>query len=548
MNLSIRHKVLGSFSIILVLVVFAGGFSIFASNMIQKQAFLMREAAALNEGVVKKLKLSNLQVQHSLTKYILTGDMESLKKADEWAEKFRTYLNEMPQKCETCHERTMNGGSSEIVDSMKTIDRMGRNFDAYYEKGRNMTVEPGQVNSQRKDLLISQFDSAVQTISQDLDANSALLGNHYNKSLEDLNNSINLTTNATLWGTLLVLVLGVAISAIMSGKIQKPIAEVLESANNIANGDLSSADLEVRSNDEMGDLTEALNKMRSSLNSILSSISTTSDRMASSSEETSTTVVQIQKDLDSQASRAEQAATSTREMSQTVIDIAKNASNIAEAAINTRDIANEGAEVVNSTVAEVQEIANTVAESSRFMTSLGDRSNQIGEIVNVINDIADQTNLLALNAAIEAARAGEQGRGFAVVADEVRKLAERTGRATTEISDMIHAIQDETGKAVQSMEESIERVKKGADYSGQAGDALNRILKSVNELQSMVQQIASATEQMSTTAEMISTDIDAIASASDNTSKSSSDITEATGILAMLSSDLKSLVGKFSIR
>jgi methyl-accepting chemotaxis protein len=163
----------------------------------------------------------------------------------------------------------------------------------------------------------------------------------------------------------------------------------------------------------------------------------------------------------------------------------------------------------------------------------------------VIKDIADQTNLLALNAAIEAARAGEQGRGFAVVADEVRKLAEKTSKATAEVGEMIGAIQDETSKAVQAMTESQTRVEKGVSLSAEAGDALHKILNSVQGLQSMVQQIASATEEMSTVSDTISSDIEIVASVSMETSNSAAEIKGASNNLAKLSSDLQEVTRKF---
>ncbi len=173
------------------------------------------------------------------------------------------------------------------------------------------------------------------------------------------------------------------------------------------------------------------------------------------------------------------------------------------------------------------------------------RQKNIGEIVSVIKDIADQTNLLALNAAIEAARAGEQGRGFAVVADEVRKLAERTSKATSEIGSMIGAIQDEVQKAVASMNEGTKRVEIGVEYSSNAGEALKNIVRSVDNLQSMVQQIASATEEMSTVSEQISSDIETIANVSKETSAGSEQIAQSSSDLARLASKLSDLVRQF---
>ncbi|MBI4697431.1 MAG: methyl-accepting chemotaxis protein [Nitrospirae bacterium] len=198
-------------------------------------------------------------------------------------------------------------------------------------------------------------------------------------------------------------------------------------------------------------------------------------------------------------------------MSQTVADMARNSSNIASSASETLKAAREGGSVVSTSLEEFMKIKESVSGLAQFISSLGNHSKEIGQIVSVINDIANQTNLLALNAAIEAARAGEQGRGFAVVADEVRKLAEKTAGATTEVTNMIKAIQGETSLAITAMDESIQRVESGVNLSTRTGEALNKIVDGVNSLQSMLQQIAAATEEMSATAEKVSEDIEAIA-------------------------------------
>jgi methyl-accepting chemotaxis protein len=251
--------------------------------------------------------------------------------------------------------------------------------------------------------------------------------------------------------------------------------------------------------------------------------------------------------MSSQSARASQIATATEEMSQTVIDIAKNSANIASAATDTASIADQGANVVNKSVNESKAISATVDNSVRVMQTLGDRSKQIGEIIAVINDIADQTNLLALNAAIEAARAGEQGRGFAVVADEVRKLAERTAKATSEIGGMIGSIQGDVGQAVQAMDATSKKVEVGLEYSMNAGEQLATIVSSVTSLQGMVQQIATATEEMSTTSEAISGDIQEIANGSREISSGADQIAQSSTELARLAGALKGIVEQFKV-
>jgi len=341
-------------------------------------------------------------------------------------------------------------------------------------------------------------------------------------------------------------VFAVVVGVLIVRTILKSIFAVSEAAGMAAKGDLSH-DAAVYSSDEVGHMAENFNLMMRNLRDIVGQIHTVTNTVANSSVELSATVGHITMRVEEQSGRATQVATASTEMSQTVIDIAKNASDIAMSASDTLTTARAGENVVSRTVQEVQEIARTVSESSGLMTSLGNRSRQIGEIVDVIKDIADQTNLLALNAAIEAARAGEQGRGFAVVADEVRKLAERTGKATTEISEMITAIQGETQRAVSGMGESLSKVEAGTSLSREAGEALHKIVDSVNALQAMVQQIASATEEMSTVSEGINMDIEAIASLSKETSSDAGQIAAESRDLTGLASNLKKTTSQFRL-
>jgi methyl-accepting chemotaxis protein len=346
---------------------------------------------------------------------------------------------------------------------------------------------------------------------------------------------------------MVAIAIGITISIIITRLITLPLGKSVILAEAIAGGDLSCEYLDIHSRDEVGILAEALNKMKKSLSDVIGKFSDTASHVASSSVELSATVMQITKRVDEQANKANQVAAATTEMSQTVLDIAKNSSDIASSSQGTLKTAEDGAAVVSKTVEEVQEIAETVEDLARMMTSLGERSKEIGDILSVIRDIADQTNLLALNAAIEAARAGEQGRGFAVVADEVRKLAEKTAHSTSEIGGMIKAIQEETEKAVESMGEGTRKVASGVKLATQAGGALNDIVSSVNGLQAMVQQIASATEEMSTVSEQISSDIEVIANVSRETSSGSTQIAQEADNLSKISSDLRNDVSHFKI-
>ena len=203
--------------------------------------------------------------------------------------------------------------------------------------------------------------------------------------------------------------------------------------------------------------------------------------------------------------------------------------------------------MVDKSILEVNLIAETVETALGFVRELGEQSVKIGDIVTVINDIADQTNLLALNAAIEAARAGEHGRGFAVVADEVRKLAERTSTSTTEIASMINIIREGVRKTVVSMDTAKDKVSTGVEYSSQVSTALEGIIESINLLHSSIHQIATATEEMSATTDEIAQDINRISVVTQETFSSSEEISQAAAGLSDLSKRLEGAVQSFKV-
>ncbi|HHL39733.1 MAG TPA: methyl-accepting chemotaxis protein [Deltaproteobacteria bacterium] len=329
--------------------------------------------------------------------------------------------------------------------------------------------------------------------------------------------------------------------------IAKPIDSLVEMATGMSGGDFTVRDVHVLTNYEMGLLSDSLNKMRVNLNDMLRRVKDNSDHLASASNELASTSAQIVKGSEHQSSQTDQMATAMEEMSATVIEVAKNSQLAAESAAEAQEIAVKGGDVVNKAVNGMLAVAETVNRSASTVEALGKSSDQIGAIVAVINDIADQTNLLALNAAIEAARAGEQGRGFAVVADEVRKLAEKTTKATKEIADMIKSIQDDTRGAITSMNKGTQQVEEGVQLANDAGEALRQIVSSIQNVTDLVRQIATAAEEQSATTDEISSNVSAVAAIAKETTSGVHQISEASESLRVVAEELRDIVDTFRL-
>jgi methyl-accepting chemotaxis protein len=314
---------------------------------------------------------------------------------------------------------------------------------------------------------------------------------------------------------------------------------------------MATGDLRVRMKGHyQGDnenLKKNINLLGDSLSHLIMQVNESVHSSASSASEISATSDSLAASTQEQSAQADEVASAVEQMSRTVTDNAMSANRTSEVANENGAIAKEGASVVEQTVTKMRDIAKVVKDSAGNIQKLGDSSKQIGEIISVIDDIADQTNLLALNAAIEAARAGEQGRGFAVVADEVRKLAERTTEATKQIATMIKGIQKETDAAVVAMNEGTNEVNNGIELADKAGTSLNKILESTQEVIDMINQIAAASEEQSATSEQISKNVVSISKVTAESAQRVEDVSKTANELARATEDLSILMQKFKV-
>ena len=327
-----------------------------------------------------------------------------------------------------------------------------------------------------------------------------------------------------------------------------PLREQREMVEDIAQGegDLSKR-VSLSGKDEIAQLWGIFNIFIDKLQDSIKKVGEVTNRVASASTHLSANADDMAKGAESTTSRMTQSASAVEEMTMTAHEVAWSSQEAAGIAQEASETAQNGQRIVEQTVGSMTELSEAVGQSAELIRALGKSSDQIGEIIATIEDIADQTNLLALNAAIEAARAGEQGRGFAVVADEVRKLAERTTRATREIGEMIGRIQKDTKAAVTSMEEGTQKVTNGVSLTPNTSQALSHIQTLVMQTAGMIGQIAAAADEQSSTTVQIARDLEAASEvgkeATEGVAESARQIHELRG----LSEDLQSIVRRFKV-
>jgi methyl-accepting chemotaxis protein len=400
-----------------------------------------------------------------------------------------------------------------------------------------------QAEKTMSDVLSSSYETHRKVIDE-----IATISNTENTALEKRAASMLQTSKmVTMTISVAFVVIVITIFTVIFRNITRPLHKVITIADTIAAGDLT-VKVEVNSKDEFGQLMTAMKIMVENLRHLVSQTVTISAGITSASDQLKITSEQIATGDEEVAAQISTVATASEEMAATSNDIARNCHAAADSADMATKTTQNGFEIVKHTVDGIHFRGEKTRENAKILANLGKRSEQIGAIVGTIEDIADQTNLLALNAAIEAARAGEQGRGFAVVADEVRALAERTTKATKEISDMIRAIQQETNVAIHSMEEGVRGTEQGAAEAAQLETSLQRILEQVNDVTMQVSQIATAAEEQTATTGEVTTNIQLVTEVVQQTAVGAEHTAVAAAQLAGQAHDLQDLISKFRLQ
>jgi twitching motility protein PilJ len=331
----------------------------------------------------------------------------------------------------------------------------------------------------------------------------------------------------------------------LNDRNQEAIMRLLDEMGSLAEGDLTVK--ATVTEDMTGAIADSINFAVEQLRSLVQTITDTSVQVASSAQETQATAMHLAEAAEHQAQEINSASSRITEIAASIDQVSKNSAESAEVAQRSVEIATNGAGVVRQTIAGMDSIRDQIQETSKRIKRLGESSQEIGSIVELINDISEQTNILALNAAIQAASAGEAGRGFAVVADEVQRLAERASNATKRIETLVQTIQSDTNEAVSSMEQTTSEVVAGARLAEDAGTALGEIEKVSSDLSGLIQGISTAAQQQSGAAANITQTMNTIQQITTQTSQGASQTAESIGNLAQLAADLRRSVADFKL-
>ncbi|GAB57261.1 methyl-accepting chemotaxis protein [Rheinheimera nanhaiensis] len=475
------------------------------------------------------------RVKDSLASAVTTGDAEALKGAANFSQQFSQDLQQIGK---------LN------PDYRAATGTIGQSFTAYYQVAYSVSQE--MINNtadfstlaQRSEKMNADYDNTAHLLSQFRDQRLQ----QFTRSIDDASEQAGtLITVGIIMGVITTVLLFATAFPIARG-IQSSLANMIGSLQSLAkeDGDLT-ARIHTNSVDELGDLAHWFNTFMQKLQHVVKDIVNTAIPLSTLAKDLHELTDDTNKTIAQQRKAANQAKHAVDDMSASVVAEVQSANEAAAAANQSSEAADQGQHTVVATVENIQQLAGNVQDASGVITQLEKDANQVGTVLSVIKGIAEQTNLLALNAAIEAARAGEQGRGFAVVADEVRTLASRTQKSTEEIQRTIEQLQSAARLAVQKMQQSTAQADNSVQSATQAGAALKRITQSIAQIRLMNQQIADATDEQQNMANDIVGHVDAIFQNTEHSAQSAGQIAKASSELAELAQNLANITRLFRV-
>lgn len=545
-----------------------GGVAFWAVSTMGENARELQELSTEKEAVAD-LQVAFAEVVMPGNDYLITGSSEERNTQVELDRKVKQAIAQVQQRVESETEKQL-------------IDEIAKKYEQVREIELQILAVPNPIGNSAAGQLMEKMDADATILSNELEQLHEILIQEENETLINVKNkesNINLVIIIT---AIVTLTIGVLISQIIKNSLIRPLMDMSRAAGRIAAGDLTET-LRSKAKGEVGCLVSAFNEMVENLRDIISGVAESAQNVAATSEELFSTssesakvaeqvanaiqeiargvaeqavsvtetmetmgqanesIRQISAGAGKQADNVTVTASMAGQMANSISEVADSAQTVAVSAEKTKAAADKGENAVKMTIEGMDGVKKKVFETADKIRLLGEHSQQIGEIIQVIDDIAEQTNLLALNAAIEAARAGEHGKGFAVVADEVRKLAERSSRATGEIANLVTTIQKLTAGTVTAMEEGTGEVEQGAFLAMDAGNALKEILNMVDDTYRQVQNISAAAEEISAGSQKVVKAIENVSAITEENTASTGELNTASSRVAMAMENIASI-------
>ena len=558
-NITIKTKIIFLSGLLLVALLICGGYAIITMNKIGDEITAIAEEDIPLTRIVTEITLHQLEQAVNFERAIRFGEelereekakkhfAEAIHKFDALSEKINHEIKEGEDKAkeaiELAHTDAEKKEFQHVLSILTNVEKEHKSYEQHvqhiFKLIKTHKMHEAFEAAEKTEVEEEKIDHELEALLRELEeftAKSALQAEHDEKSA------------VRMIGLLVIvaLVLGVLFSSLIIKQIIASIKHAVCVTQVIASGDLSQ-EVQINSSDEMGQLLTALKEMREKLHAMIFSMNESSSELAASAEELATVSEENTRGVHTQQSEIHQAATAMNQMAATVQEVAKNAASAAASANDADQEALNGQSVVNENITSIKHLAEQVDSAANIIEQVGTDSDNIGSVLDVIKGVAEQTNLLALNAAIEAARAGEQGRGFAVVADEVRTLAQRTQESTQEIESMITRLQESASQAVESMSAGREQAQVSVEKASTAGSSLRTITQSVATISDMNTQIASAAEEQSSVAEEINKNINNVSHITEQSAAAVNQITASSEELARMATHLQQLIDRFSI-
>ncbi|MDD2914205.1 MAG: HAMP domain-containing methyl-accepting chemotaxis protein [Gallionella sp.] len=493
--------------------------------------------------VVDQMDLSRSEVQQFLTDVSATHDRAGYEESDAAAKRFLEGTAKFKQMYQRENDTARLKQITDIETRFNAFNTKGREMaEAYITKG----LEAGNVLMKGSDT-VTGFDQESESISEALTKFREQQIAEANQVVDNTASSASSTMRVMIIGGIVAALLAAFLSVLITRSVIVPMGMMKSTIVEIGkNGDFTRR-VALDSRDEVGETARSFNELIGNLQTAFHQMHDCIDRIFDASRALSTSSQQVAASSAHQSEAASAIAATVEQVTASINHVSDSVQEALQVSRRSGDLSDQGSEIIHNAATEMQQIAETVRQTSGSIENLGQQSSQISSIVQVIKEIAEQTNLLALNAAIEAARAGEQGRGFAVVADEVRKLAERTAISTKEISLMIDTIQTTASVAVTSMSSAVNQVSSGAALAQQAGDAINQIKEESNRVITTVSGISAALVEQSSASNNISANVEKVAQMTEENHAATESTADAANNLAQLADNMRTAIDRFKI-